>query len=666
MEYLRILGKEWEKMGTKDRRFYLDEGNKVLMIGNEALVRGCLEAGVSFVSQYPGTPSSDIGETFRKLLDNDEELAKNIVHHWAINEAVASSEAVGAAWTGARALNPMKHVGMNVASDALSVIALNGPGPGALVLVVGSDPGSLGSHQEQNDRFYSWMLHLPMIEPWSPQENKDWIKLSFELSEKYDIPIYFRTSTRVAHSRGIVKLGKLSPPKDGHHFERNIPKYCSLPPHAINNHIRLYERIEEIRKAVPKLGFNRLIEGVSTTGIITAGMPYGYTMEALHQLGLDEISILKLGMIYPLNESEIVNYLKSLERVIIIEELEPFLEVKISEICHKNNVNIEIIGQYHQGKPAFPKSNEYSTGLVAEVLAKIFDKQPDQTMIKAQQYYRTFQNVIPKRFPTFCAGCPERATLYAINKATNGLNNTIIAGDIGCYVMSFFPPNEITDFIICMSGGLSAAIGMSTKTDQNIIALIGDSTFLHTGMSPLAEAVNYDSNITLVIFENNWVAMTGHQEVVGVTNQKLSIEKICEAIGVKQLVVADSWDPKNLTKTFEKFQKIKGVKVIIIKRECALQVHRRRQKEIRRLKDAGEKVYEEVFQMAGCQVCLECTKVLACPAIRLTEVDEIETMQIDEDRCIRCGVCLEVCPNKAIKKHEIHALHGKEVPFYGI
>ncbi|MHA1729308.1 MAG: thiamine pyrophosphate-dependent enzyme [Promethearchaeota archaeon] len=652
-------------MKKKDDRFYRDEGEYALMIGNEALVRGCLEAGVGFVSQYPGTPTSDIGETFRDLLDNDGEMQKYLVHHWAINEAVAVSESVGAAWTGARALNPMKHVGMNVASDALSVIALNGPGPGALVHVVGADPGSLGSHQEQNDRFYSWMLHLPVIEPWSPQENKDWIIKAFEISEKYDVPVYFRTSTRVAHSRGIVKLGKIQKFKESHHFERNIPKYCSLPPHAINNHIRLYERIEAIRRDIPKFGMNRVISGKNKIGVITSGMPFGYTMEALHQLELDDVPILKLGIIYPLNYKEIIDFTKNLDRIIIIEELEPFLEIKIAEICHKNKIEAEIIGQYHNGQPAFPKYNEYSTGLVAEIIAKIFDKIPDQVMTKAQEYYKTFQNIIPKRFPTFCAGCPERATLYAIKKATNGLSNTIIAGDIGCYVMSFFPPHEVTDFIICMSGGLSAAIGMSTKTEQNIIALIGDSTFLHSGMSPLAEAVNYNANITLVIFENNWVAMTGHQEVVGVTNKKLSIEKICEAVGVKWLKVSDSWDPKTLIKTFENAQKEKGVKVIIIKRECALQVNRRRQSKIRKLKDLGEKVLEEVFYISGCQMCMECTQELACPAIRLTEIDGKEQMQIDEDRCIRCGVCLEICPNNAIKKNIIHVF-GKEVPFIGI
>ncbi|MHA1870008.1 MAG: thiamine pyrophosphate-dependent enzyme, partial [Promethearchaeota archaeon] len=574
-------------------------------------------------------------------------------------------EAWGAAVTGGRSLNPMKHVGLNVASDALSVIALNGPGPGAMVVVVGSDPGSLGSHQEQNDRFYAWMLHLPIMEPWSPQENKDWIKLAFDISQKHDIPVYFRTSTRVAHSRGIVKLGDIIKPTEKKHFERNIPKYCSLPPYAIQNHVRIYERIEAIRKEIPSLGINKVFEGTNKTGVITSGMPFGYTMEALHQLGLDDVPVLKLGIIYPLNEQEILDFVKDLEQVIIVEELEPFLEVKIAEIFQKNGVNVEIIGQYYKGKPAFPKYNEYSTGLVAEVLSKIFNKTPKKEMIEAQNYYKSILDKIPKRFPTFCAGCPERATLYAIKKATNNMENTIIAGDIGCYVMSFFPPMEVTDFIICMSGGLSAAIGMAEKTDQNIIALIGDSTFLHTGMSPLAEAVNYNSNLTLIIFENSWTAMTGHQPVLGVTNRKLSIEKIVRAIGVNWVKVLDSYQPQTVINWLESAKKEKGVKVIIIRRECALQANRWRQKEIKKLKNKGERVKEVIYTISGCQMCMECSRNLACPALRLTEVDGVEQMQIDEDRCIRCGVCEQICPNHAIKKIELYPF-DKEVPFRAI
>ncbi|MBD3195070.1 MAG: hypothetical protein GF317_08455 [Candidatus Lokiarchaeota archaeon] len=637
-------------MIKEDKRFISEQG-EVLMLGNEAVVRGCLEAGVSYAAQYPGTPTSDIGETFQKILREQPDLRKYLIHHWAINEAVASSECAGAAWTGCRVLNPMKHVGLNVASDALSVIALNGPNPGAMVILVGADPGSLGSHQEQNERFYIWMFHFPCLEPHTPQECKDYTKLAFELSEKYDTVIELRTSTRSAHSRGYVKLNPIKKGLSIGNFERNIPKFNSLPPHAINNHIRLYERIEKIREEIPNLNINRLIPGENSTGIITSGMSFGYTLEALAQLGLFDVPVLKLGMIYPLNHEEITDFLAPLKNVVIIEELEPFLEVKISEIAHKHNLEIEIIGEEF-----FPKYNEYSTGLVASCLAKIFQKRPEEQMTTSVEIFNSYKDKIPSRFPTFCAGCPERATLYSILKTTNNMENTVICGDIGCFVMSFFPPQECSDLIICMSGGLSAAIGISEKTEQKVIAFIGDSTFLHTGMSPLAEAANYNSNVLLFIFENSWTAMTGHQPVLGLTEKKLSIEKICDAIGVNWLKIEDSYHPKRLMKSINQALEEKGLKVIIIKRECALQANRWRTSQIRKLKKEGKKLQEVYFHITGCQMCYECARILSCPAIRKTEVDGLETMQIDEDRCIRCEVCLRICPNNAIHKSIINAL----------
>jgi len=642
----------------KDTRF-INESGKVLMLGNEALVRGCFEAGVSYVSQYPGTPTSDIGEYFHQILRETPERREYLVHQWAVNEAVATSACAGAAWTGCRVLNPMKHVGLNVASDALSVIALNGPNPGGMVISVGSDPGSLGSHQEQNERFYAWMLHLPTIEPHAPQECKDWIKLAFDLSERFDLVMNFRMSTRTAHSRGFVELEPLVQGKRKGEFIRNIPKYNSLPPHAINNHIRLYERIEKLREEIPLLGLNKIIKGNNKTGIITSGMPFGYTIEALNQLKLNDVAVLKLGMIYPLNYEQIVDFIQPLEKVIIIEELEPFLEIKIAEIAQNHKVNIELVGQEY-----FPKYNEYSTGLVATSLAKIFNKKPNEQMKKAIDYFNSYKDIIPSRFPTFCAGCPERATLYSILKATNQLENTVICGDIGCYVMSFFPPQKCSDLIICMSGGLSAAIGMSTKTDQKVLAMIGDSTFFHTGMSPLAEAVGYNSNILLIIFENSWTAMTGHQDDVlrYLINQGFSIEKICQSIGVPWLRVEDSYKPKKLTNTIEEALKTKGLKVIIIKRECALQANRWRMTQIRKIEEEGIKVQDTSYYIGGCQLCFECARILSCPAIRRVKTEGIEEMQIDQDRCIKCGVCYEVCPNGAIRKSIINVFE-EEVPF---
>jgi indolepyruvate ferredoxin oxidoreductase alpha subunit len=528
-----------------------------------------------------------------------------------------------------------------------------------MVILVGADPGSLGSHQEQNERFYTWMLHLPCLEPHTPQECKDFTKLAFELSEEYDLVFEVRTSTRSAHSRGFVELNPIKKGKKMGEFERNIPKFNSLPPHAIKNHVRLYERIEKIRELIPKLDLNKIIKGKNKCGIITSGMPFGYTMEALNQLSLEDVPVLKLGMIYPLNNKQIVDFLIGLEKVIIVEELEPFLEVKVSEIAHKHGLNVEILGEKY-----FPKFNEYSTGLVAKQLAKIFHKQSNESRLNAMDYFESYKELIPSRFPTFCAGCPERATLYAILKATNHLENSVMCSDIGCYVMSFFPPQECSDLVICMSGGISSAIGMSTKTNQKVLAMIGDSTFFHTGMSPLAEAVGYNSNLLLIIFENEWTAMTGHQDDVlrYLKKKGFSIEKICKAIGVPWLKVEDSYNPKHLVNSIEEALETKGLKVIIIKRECALQAHRWRMKQIKNRIQKGKRVQEHYYQITGCQMCYACARVLSCPAIRRIKLDGQETMKIDEDRCIGCGVCAEICPNNAIHKSTVHAL-DEDIPF---
>jgi indolepyruvate ferredoxin oxidoreductase alpha subunit len=624
------------------------QGKRFLFLGNEALVRGCLESGVGFIAQYPGTPTSDIGETFKDILDQQPDLKEYIVHHWAINEAVATSSCAGAAWAGIRSLNPMKHVGMNVASDALYAITLAGPNPGALVLVVGSDPGSLGSHHEQNERFFTWMHHTPMIEPHSPQECHDWIKIAFDLSEKHDLPIYFRTSTRSAHSRGEVEIGDFKlPPRSKGEFIRSTSKYCSLPPFAINNHVRLYERIETFTRAIPLLGLNKIYPGDSRTGIISYGIPFGYAMEALHQLGLDNVPVLKLGITYPLNENEIVTFIKDLDKVVVIEELEPFLEMNIRAIAQKHRITAQIIAS-----DVFPKYNEFSTGLVASALAKITGKTPGIRIQQSQDTFNAYKARIPARFPTFCPGCPERAMGLAIKKATKDLTDpkTIIAGDIGCYVMLLNPPLRMSDFIICMSGGLSAAIGLSKKTDDKIIALIGDSTLMHSGLPVIVDAISNKANVLLIIFDNRWVAMTGHQPPVG--KGSISFEAVLSAMGVSWIKTVDPFDVDKTARAVQEGLKEDGLKVIICQRECALMAKRAYDAERRKLKASKTKFAYDTFQVYNCVLCEKCTDMLSCPAMRRAtdELTGATVMKIDEDRCVSCSVCFQVCQNHRIKR----------------
>jgi indolepyruvate ferredoxin oxidoreductase alpha subunit len=643
-----------------DIRFTSAEGagKKHLFLGNEALVRGCLEAGVGFIAQYPGTPTSDIGETFQDILAEQPELAECITHQWAANEAVAASSCAGAAWAGIRALNPMKHVGMNVASDALVGIALAGPNPGAMVLVVGSDPGSLGSHHEQNERFYSWMIHTPMLEPHSPQECHDWIKVAFDLSEKYDLPVYFRTSTRSAHSRGMVEIGDVKLPPAKGAFERSTNKYCALPPYSINNHVRLYERIDRVAADVPTFGLNTIYPGDAKTGIITSGIPFGYTIEALHQLGLEDVPVLKLGMTYPLNEEEIVGFIKDLDTIVVVEELEPFLEMNVREIAQKHHITTPVIGG-----DVFPKINEFSTGLVASCLAKITGASLPRRIDFSLKLFDGYKASIPSRFPTFCPGCPERAMMMAIKKATKDLTSpkTVVAGDIGCYVMGLNPPLSISDFIICMSGGLSAAIGLSKKIDDSIIAFIGDSTFVHTGMPAVVDAVTNQANVLLVIFDNRWVAMTGHQPPMG--KGQLKFEKVLNALGVTWVKTIDPFKVDQTIAAVQESLKQPGLKVIISQRECVLMAKRAMDAQRRQLVGSAEMFAFDSYQVYNCVLCEHCTQDLSCPAMRRT-VDDVTgctVMKIDEDRCVGCGVCYQICPHGRIMKTAVNPHTGTKL-----
>jgi len=542
----------------------------------------------------------------------------------------------------------MKHVGMNVASDALHSITLAGPNPGALVLVVGSDPGSLGSHHEQNERFFTWMHHTPMIEPHSPQECHDWIKLAFDLSERYDLPVYFRTSTRSAHSRGKVEIGDFKlPPRPKGEFARSTSKYCSLPPYAINNHVRLYERINAFTRDVPSFGLNKAFPGDAKTGLISYGIPFGYSMEALHQLGLDDVPVLKLGITYPLNEDEIVSFMKDLDQVIVVEELEPFLEVDIRSIAQKHRITASIVGG-----EVFPRFNEFSTGLVASCIAKLTGRTPSARVQRSQDTFNSYKARIPSRYPTFCPGCPERAMGMAIKKATKDLTDpkTIIAGDIGCYVMLINPPLKMSDFIICMSGGLSAAIGLSKKTDDKIIALIGDSTLMHTGLPVLADAIANDANVLLIVFDNRWVAMTGHQPPVG--KGKISFEPLISSMGVKWIKTVDPFEVEKTVRAIQDGLKQEGLKVILCQRECALMAKRGYDAERRKLKSRNEQYAYDAYQVYNCVLCEKCTEMLSCPAMRRTtdDVTGMTVMRIDEDRCSSCSVCKQICPHNRIKR----------------
>ncbi|MHA1784768.1 MAG: thiamine pyrophosphate-dependent enzyme [Candidatus Helarchaeota archaeon] len=630
------------------------KNDRVLLLGNEAIVRGALEAGVQFVSQYPGTPLSDLGTTFTNLMNLKK--VNGLYFQWAANEAAALQAAAGASWCGITSLVPAKHVGINVLSDSLCVIALNGPtssyGEGGLVIIDGGDPASLGSHCEQNERFYSWMFHLVHVEPSNVQECIDWVPIMYDISKEFDLVGFFRVTSRVAHSRQDVRIRQNLPifeVKEGF-FEKNIPKYCSLPPHCVNNHVRLYERMKKFKESKYSKIFNKIIPGDNKLGVITAGVPHGYTMEALRRLDLNDVPVLKYGLINPLDKDIFLKFTENLDKIVIVEELEPFVEVEIKRIAQEEGITIPILGN-----EIIRKWGELNTFEMSQIFEKLTDKHLGSADILLR--YNKHLGEIPPRPPTFCPGCPERALLYALKKATN-FEKTIYAGDIGCYVMAFFNPLKITDFIICMSGGLGAAVGASIKSKQDIVALIGDSTLYHTGLPVLVSAIYNKANLLLIVFDNKCTAMTGgHPNPNTGFNAAgelvdFNIAKVVRALGVQNVKTVNPYRPKAMMSAIQSLMKKDGVKVLISNMECGLQRNKYLKKELNELKLENYLISEIIYQVVPerCTNCKECTQILCCTALKIVEDDGKEHVEIDEARCNKCGVCYQICPNSAIVK----------------
>ncbi|MHA1230742.1 MAG: thiamine pyrophosphate-dependent enzyme [Candidatus Helarchaeota archaeon] len=604
-----------------------EKNKRVVLTGNEAFVRGALEAGVSFVAQYPGTPVSDVGVEFSRLVKK----VPNLYFQWASNEATSLEAAAGASWSGIRALCPMKHVGVNVASDPMAVIAINGPlsssGKGGLVILAGGDPGSLGSHCEQNDRFYTWMFHMCHLEPSNVQEAKDFMVEGYEISSKFDVITYLRTTSRISHTREDIILGelKLNQSLEGN-FEKNIPKYCSLPPHCIENHRKVYERMKKLEPYIKK--FNKVIPGDNKLGIITAGVPFGYAVEALRRLKLEDVPILKLGCINPINKQQVIEFCQDLEQILVIEELEPFVEVDIKRIVQEADLSVKIYGHEY-----VRKYNELSVADVVQSLSKMTGIPVDSTAQTIIDRYQKYVNIIPPRPPTFCAGCPERALIYCIRKATDE-DSTIYAGDIGCYVMSFFPPLGITDWVICMGGGLGAAVGASKVNKKPVLALMGDSTFYHTGLPAIVNATYNSANLILFILDNTWTGMTGGHpnpnsgiNGMGEPTEKPDIGEIVKTLGARWVRVVDPYQPMSMISTIREALKINGLKVIISRRECMLQYQKAHREEI--LKSLRKEYY-------------------------WINPNGNIVMEIDEARCTKCGVCYYICQNSAVIKTEVN------------
>ena len=576
---------------------------KKLMLGNEAVARGAYEAGVTVVSSYPGTPSTEITENIVKY---DE-----IYVEWAPNEKVAAEVAIGASIAGARSMSCMKHVGMNVMADPMFTVSYIGTN-GGLVFCVADDPGMHSSQNEQDSRHYARAAKLTMLEPADSEECKEYTRRAFELSEKYDIPVIVRLSTRVSHSQGMVECMdrenvELKP------YEKNIAKNVMMPANAKKRHVDVEKRALALKEFAESTDFNKVEINSDEIGVITSGISYMYAKEALG----DRVSYLKLGMVYPLPDKLLKDFASKHKKVYVIEELDPIFEEYLKSI------GIEVIG-----KDVFTMLGEYTPAMIKKAIFNEDSAEFVETDLE-----------IPVRPPVMCAGCPHRGTFYVLKKL--GLT---VSGDIGCYTLGAVAPLASVDTTICMGASVSAAHGMAKargeEFNKKLVAVIGDSTFMHSGITGLIDIVYNKGNNTVIILDNSITGMTGHQDnpTTGFTIRKeptkqVDLELLAKAVGIERVVVADPFDVKNFEKVVKAEVEADEPSVIIAQRPCAL---------LKTVKYSGH--CEVTDKCKNCKMCMK----LGCPAITATE----NGIKIDPNQCNGCGLCMNVCPFGAIEKRD--------------
>jgi indolepyruvate ferredoxin oxidoreductase, alpha subunit len=617
----------------------------MFLLGNEAIARGALEAGVQVVAAYPGTPSSEITETLAKVAKE-----VGIYVEWSTNEKVAFEIALAAAICGVRALSTMKHVGVNVAHDPL-MIANQIEMTGGLVLLTADDPWAWSSQNEQDNRFIAEQGYIPVLEPSSVQEAKDMMADAFNLSEKYKQIFMFRSVTRVGHGRSDVELGELSKEKRKGVFHKERTRLVYTPAEARRNKPLMIERFNRIKEAVNSLPYNQLtLSNEARLGIIACGISYAYTQEAIKWLGLeDKVSVLKIGTPNPLPETLVKKLLKSAKEVLVVEELEPFVETHVKALASEAGIAVKI-----RGKDLLPVVGELSTRKVTEVLAKLTRVRLPIDFTEQDKIAEEVAPLLPTRPPVLCAGCPHRASHYAIKVAARRVAKElgkdlepVYPGDIGCYGMGVNPPLETVDTSFCMGASFGVANGLSHVIDNPIIAHMGDSTFFHSGIPPLVNAVFNKTNITMVIMDNSATAMTGFQPhpgtgltAMGDVTVQLKAEDIARACGVQFVKVVDPLNLSEAIETIEAAIRFEGPSVVVSRMLCAMEDQRQKRRK-------GEKTIPCTVEKGKCNAkCTTCIKLLGCPAI----TKEGTYAVIDSTQCTGCGLCLQVCPYKAIRK----------------
>lgn len=615
-----------------------EPGQRVLMLGDEAAARGALEAGVAFAAGYPGTPSTEVLEALIKASPEH-----GVYVEWSTNEKVALELAVGASMCGARAMATMKHVGLNVASDTFMSLGYSGV-EGSLVVLVADDPGAHSSQNEQDTRMYAMHAYVPVLEPSCPHEAKEITRTAFDLSERYGTAIIVRLTTRVSHTRGEVILGPLREPRRGGAFKRDFKKWVLLPLNVRHLHPKAIKRVEDFSRNAHEIEYNTLIEGEGDLGVVACGVAYGYVAEALRELKAKP-HVLKLASTYPLPVKLVERLFELAPRgVLVVEELEPVVENQLRGCADKLGYDGEI-----KGKDLVPRTHELDTNKVARALASFMGLKWHEPRVASPPSW------LPPRPPTFCPGCGHRATFYEIKIASKKSNiKAVYPGDIGCYTLGFFPPFRLVDTSFCMGSSIGIGLGIARASHEEVvIATIGDSTFFHAGIPALIDAVYNRHPVLVVVMDNRYTAMTGHQPHPGTglgpwgeERKTILIEDIARVIGVEYVEVIDPYNVKEsvdiLSAAIKWVRDNRKPALVVSRHTCALVEHRERMKR-------GESVtpfYVDAEKCTGCGLCID---RFACPAIVRTSDNRA---QILADLCVGCGVCAQICPSSAIKRGE--------------
>ena len=575
---------------------------KRLMQGNEAAARGLYEAGCCVASSYPGTPSTEITEEIAKYDD--------VYSEWSPNEKVSMETAFGASLAGRRSFCGMKHVGLNVAADPLFTVSYTGVNAG-MVICVADDAGMHSSQNEQDSRHYAKAAKLPMLEPSDSQEALDYFKAAYEISEKFDAPVIVKMCTRVAHSQSLVEAGERQEVPE-RPYEKNIAKYVMMPGNAIKRHPVVEERMKRLADFAETSGLNRIDDGSDkSTGIVTSSTCYQYVKEALG----DKFPVLKLGMIWPMPERKLKNFADTVDRLVIVEELDGFIE----EHC-------KVLGLKCEGKSLFGYLGELSQNIIAEKLGL-----PVTRGRKLDDSVK-----IPARPPLMCAGCPHRGLFFTLNQA-----GCTVLGDIGCYTLGAVAPLSAMDMTLCMGASVSAVHGFSKAGGKNVVAVIGDSTFMHSGMTGLANIAYNQSKSTVIILDNSITGMTGHQQnpttglnIKGDPAGKIDLESLCRAMGFNRVRVVDPYNLKECADVLREELDADESSVIISRRPCALLKHVKHNPPL-------------TVDTAKCVGCKSCMKI-GCPALSMKG----GKAHVDETLCVGCGVCEQRCKFGAFKGGE--------------